>query len=540
MKLLSLINFAFIPLVLGFADENDEWLKLLNLPKPAVSQKSTVCKLTDKTLTDFVTKNPNNPLVLIIKSSSQQNSCGDSFAESSAQLLSSRNVSVCQLSLTAGQTSLYGTDGSVVVILNGKPYQYNGRRSSAALLSYVLKINTSHVRLITGKLDKIAYDLVAGPKLVGFFMPATPDLAVYESLALKYTPNIPFYLVVDRNVAKHLKLSLVGQINLVKPFEKVAVTCPVNPATAQDIEAFIDGNKGVLLKYVTEQNIFDPELQNPNKTTLIAIGDRSSAVGQYFHKILTRAVRNITRENNVSQTLAANPGSEPVTAQSAVPTVTPAVPLPSIVNLSTIEILWIDPQVFPSIGVYLDQIRTLYGLAAGLEVYLGAVTGNQSVWLDTNLVNRTADKLADNTNLELLKNWITTLIANQTATSVASEATVNAIPSDIVQSFAKEPQSQTVPENSRLVLECQVNNQVGDCLWLKDGHNIGFNLARISPDYKWRANTGSGDCSLIISSAQAERDGGKWVCEVTGDANHPTITSAPAVIAVKSVPKTEL
>ena len=76
--------------------------------------------------------------------------------------------------------------------------------------------------------------------------------------------------------------------------EKVAVPCPVNLATAQNIETFIEQNKGVVLKYVTEENFFDPELQNPNKTTLVAISDRQSAVGHYFHKILIRVVRNIT------------------------------------------------------------------------------------------------------------------------------------------------------------------------------------------------------------------------------------------------------
>ena len=85
--------------------------------------------------------------------------------------------------------------------MNGKQYTYYGRRSASALLSFVLKLNTSHVRLITGKLDKMAYDLVAGPKLVGFFMPATADLTAYETVALKYSPNIPFYLVVDRTVS---------------------------------------------------------------------------------------------------------------------------------------------------------------------------------------------------------------------------------------------------------------------------------------------------------------------------------------------------
>lgn len=333
-------------------------------------------------------------------------------------------------------------------------------------------------------------------------------------------------------MAKHLKLSVVGQINLVKPFEKVAVTCPVNPATAQDIEAFIEANKGVVLKYVTEQNVFDPELQNPNKTTLIAIGDRSSAVGQYFYKTLTKTIRNITRENSATQTLLANAAAATAAAEANL-----AVTQPSIVDLNAIEILWIDPQVFPSISLYLDLIRAQQGLAEGSDVFLGVVTANQSVWFDTNQISRTADKSSDETNLQLLKSWITEVIANQTTPTTVDDPTATEL---VVQSFLKEPQTQTVAEGSELVLECQVSGQVGDCLWLKDGQNIGFNLARISPDYKWRAVSGSGDCSLVIAAALEERDAGEWVCEVTGDASNPTITSSPAIITVTSVPKNEL
>ena len=318
--------------------------------------------------------------------------------------------------------------------------------------------------------------------------------------------------------------------------EKVFVPCPVNPATAQDIETFIEQNKGIVFKYVTEENLFDPELQNPNKTTLVAISDRQSAVGHYFHRILIKVVRNITRENSLSLTLLANT-TEPLTTDTIDTTV------PSIVNLEAIEILWIDRQTFPSINVWLEQIQSIYGLTAGLDLYLGAINArtNQSVWLDTNLVNTTADKTADESNLQLLKTWITTVINNQSvAISEAIPQTVETTQETTVQHFVKEPQSLTVDENTGFVLECQVRGQVGDCLWLKDGQNIGFNLARVSPDYRWRANTGSGDCSLVVASAQVNRDSGEWVCEVTGDANNPTITSSAAVVTVNTVSKTEL
>jgi len=56
---------------------------------------------------------------------------------------------------------------------------------------------------------------------------------------------------------------------------------------------------------------------------------------------------------------------------------------------------------------------------------------------------------------------------------------------------------------------------------------------------RW-SRKGLGDCSLIVSKAQADRDSGEWVCEVTGDQTNPTITSLPAIVSVNSVTKSEL
>ena len=98
MKFLSILLPIFVPLVAGLTkDESAIWLRLLSLqPEPAVSQKSNACQLNAQTVTDFVTKNANNPLVLVVGSSSSPN---DNFADACAQLLASRNVTVCQLSL---------------------------------------------------------------------------------------------------------------------------------------------------------------------------------------------------------------------------------------------------------------------------------------------------------------------------------------------------------------------------------------------------------------------------------------------------------
>jgi hypothetical protein len=178
-----------------------EWHKFLNLPKHDSIKR--VCQLNSATAQDFIV-NHTNGLILIVKESgsAQQSSCGDNdFAETSAQLLANRNITVCELSLIGETNSPFGNEGDVIVYQNGKQYPYYGRRHSTALLSFVLKLSSSHVKVITGRLDKKAYDMVPGPKLVGFFMPATPDLIAYETVALQYSPSIPFYVVSDRNVS---------------------------------------------------------------------------------------------------------------------------------------------------------------------------------------------------------------------------------------------------------------------------------------------------------------------------------------------------
>jgi len=194
-----LIFLLVLPLIA--ISESSDWLKYLNLPEHDSIKR--VCQLNSATAEEFIV-NHTNGLILIVKQlgsgTTQQSSCGNDFAETSAQLLANRNITVCELSLIGETNSAFGNDGDVVVYFNGKQHQYYGRRESTALLSFVLKLNTSQVKVITGKLDKVAYDTVPGPKLVGFFMPSTPDLLAYETVALQYSPSIPFYVVTDRAV----------------------------------------------------------------------------------------------------------------------------------------------------------------------------------------------------------------------------------------------------------------------------------------------------------------------------------------------------
>jgi len=177
----------------------------------------------------------------------------------------------------------------------------------------------------------------------------------------------------------------------------------------------------------------------------------------------------------------------------------------------------------------MDQLERLFGFPQGLPFYFGAVnfTANQSVWFNSALINTTADKQSDEANVILLRDWIISVVDK-----VIQPSTIG------VQQFLKEPISLRPKENSDFILECMVESQVGDCLWLHDGQNIGFNLVRHAPHYSWRGNNANGDCSLMVKGAIPERDNGEWVCEVTGDLLNPTITSLPAIVSVTPEPKT--
>ncbi|XP_022236294.1 calsequestrin-1-like [Limulus polyphemus] len=387
------------------------------------------------------------------------------------------------------------SDGDVHVYREGKRTVYHGRRTAASLVSFVLQVNSSEVKVISGKLDKIAFDSINQPKVVGFFMKGTPDFQAFQEAAGAFLPSVPFYVTFDRTVAKHLKLDTVGQIHIVRPFERQPVSCPHNPATTTEIEAFVRKNKGSILTKLNEHNLYDPELIDPTNKLVLAIGEEASPLGHYLYHLLTKVIKNNT--NNT--------------------------------EFRNLNIVWIEPQVFPVVYVVMDQLQSAFGVPPQLPK-IGAVnfTNNLTAWFNTTLFNTTADKTADEQNLLLLQDWLYQVINDTLAPQPSG-----------LQTFKKIPQSQIVPEGTDVVLECVIANPIGDCLWMKDGHNIGFNLNRF-PQYSWVGERLNGDCSLKITGVTKGRDDGEWVCEVTGDVENPTITSTPAVISITGSEKMEL
>ncbi|XP_035232852.1 calsequestrin-2-like [Stegodyphus dumicola] len=258
-----------------------------------------------------------------------------------AQVLRKRNSIVCEttsdvlLSAKTSDASVQIQPGDVYIYKKGQGIPYYGKRTTRALLNHLFKVNGTQMNVITGKIDKIAFDTVEELKVVGFFMQGTPDYQAFEDVAARLSPSVRFYVTFDRLVAKHLKLSTVGQIHLVKPFNKIPVPCPHNPATVADIEAFIRVNRGSLLSKINEQNLYDPSLIDPSKILVLAVGEETSSLGGYFYRLVTKLVRNNTDN----------------------------------AEFEKLNIIWIEPQIFPTIHLVMDELETTLGIPNKLPAF---------------------------------------------------------------------------------------------------------------------------------------------------------------------------
>ncbi|GFY61321.1 calsequestrin-2 [Trichonephila inaurata madagascariensis] len=422
-----------------------------------------------------------------------------------AQVLRKKNSIVCEvlpdvlnIPQTTSISGIQANPGDVYIFKKGRGIPYYGKRSTRALLNHLFKVNGTQLKWKFGK-NRKTFFLMLLRVAFGFFtrneksklesidIQIKYDHQAFEEAAAHLSPSVRFYAAYDRTVAKHLKLNSVGEIHLVKPFTKTPIVCPQNPASAADIEAFVKANQGSFLTKITEHNLNDPSLFDPSKILVLAIAEEASSLGGYFYRLITKLARNNT--NNT--------------------------------EFANLNIVWLEPHIFPSIHLVMDELETILGIPNKLPAF-GAlnITTLKSSWLNTATLNCSGDKNSDAQNLQVLQEFLTGVITN------------TLVPVRIgVQSFVQTPTSQTVVENSEIVLECVVENPIGDCLWLKDGRNIGYNLDRY-PHYNWRGDRLTGDCSLIISGATAGRDNGEWVCEVTGDLDNPTLTSNPVKILI--------
>lgn len=492
---MSRLSFGLV--ILLFSICHGQLLTYLQLPKHDGVKR--VCTVGADNFTSVVSSA--EIVVVAFKTTHQSTGCSDeldSFTEVTAQVLRKRNVLICKADVSVIKEFLADEQlksGDVYIYKNSRTYRYFGRRSAHSIISFLLKLNSTQINVISGKLDKIAFDAVELPRVVGFFMKDTVDYKAFEDASLQFSPEVPFYVVFDRTVAKHLKLDTVGQINLYRPLEKTPISCPVNPASVADIQTFVEGHKGIVLTKLTEHNLHDPSLFDENRILVLSIGAQQSPIGGYFYRLLSKIIRNNT----------------------------------NITEFQQLNIVWIEPDSFPAMYIMMDVLESTLGIPPTLPAF-GTVnlTTNENAWFNTALLNTSGDKTAEKENIQLLTDWLTSVI-NKTVQTVKLVGG---------QLFIQSPQSQTVNEGDSVVLDCVIENPVGDCVWLKDGRNVGYNFNR-HKHLEWVGDISTGVCSLRITSVEKGRDEGQWVCEVTGDVENPAISSQPAkltVLPVETIP----
>lgn len=103
------------------------------------------------------------------------------------------------------------------------------------------------------------------------------------------------------------------------------------------------------------------------------------------------------------------------------------------------------------------------------------------------------------------------------------------------QYFEVQPEAQYMTPVERDVrLRCLIRNRQGECLWLRNGKNIGV----IKGKYSFSRSPEDGDCSLMIRNVSVALDDGQWQCQVTAsDVDQDTLQSREVNLVVLVVPE---
>lgn len=307
---------------------------------------------------------------------------------------------------------------------------------------------------------------------------------------------------------------------------------PTQAIMAQDIINWIQENRGLVMHELKDTNLYNPEIHDPNKYQLVAVGDKSSPLGLYFFKILTKTIQNISRENeiwlNPSSISDDNDDEQNSDIQNHIQSDEPV----DLIRLDDIKIVWIDLQQFPSTALNLQK---LYQIEPVQNVWFGlihspstaiATQGLDSVWFDLNGLNLTrSDRRTDQENIWLVRNWILTVTDRELKSATNDSSTGAPI------TFVLEPEPVSVRRGGNFLLECRVLPHL-KCSWMKDSQSIV-----VDSRYRYAiSGRDGGDCSLMIQGARIDEDQGEWTCLVDGTNE----TSLPILVNVRYDTKTEL
>lgn len=514
------------------------------------------CQLTSERMNEIL--NPTNQIgsngkfVLI-------NSKFEEFAIDSAPLLHTIDFQVCTIENNNNNNNeqTAKTFGDVTIVLQSIPRNivYYGKHNADVLYRFVQKLDhrysfmTNPVQSITNKMEKKAFEHVNGPKVVAYFPDTTaPAMAEYVQAARQLSPNPPFYLIQDPKIAQKFRLTEPGQIALIQPIERSFSLFesnrkqstpdePIIVVTTAEIVSWIEANRGLLLHELDDTNLYDPEIMDPNRYILAAIADRTTPFGLYFHKLLTKTIQNISRENEIR-------------ANQTQSNVEPII-------LDDLEIVWIDLQKYPFATIRLKNITNqsmpITTTDTNNEIYFGVLqfpankltttttADSMYQWFDISAHLSTVPMgKGDNESihLRLLRDWILNVTDRLPIDSGNTETDQLNI-EVMQQTFTLEPEPITVKAGSSFVLDCRVQYRAGQCQWIKDEMVVDVDQ---SANYKWANVDQLEDCSLMVTDADPTRDNGEWQCSVT-DASMPDgtvvvepIHSSPVTVSIQSRP----
>ena len=345
-----------------------------------------------------------------------------------------------------------------------------------------------------------------------------------------------------------------------------AAAAPASPVTAAEIAAWVAKHRGYILHELDDTNLYDPEVLDPAKYLFAAVADQTSPLGLYFHKVLTKSIQNISRENE----LRANQSAAAVAVDQTthLPSSTAVQPAPlQPIPLDDIEIIWIDLQKYPLAAQKIAQnlnLNTATGSGGGQQqsgkakdVHFGLVQVPSGVltnakanqWFDVSqLQSQNAEKRSsEEANIALLRDWILTVTDRlpkpvEQPVGTAQPTTTLEV---LQQEFSLEPEPVSVRAGGSFVLDCRVAYKAGQCQWSKDGEAVDVEAEAA---YQW-VNGGEEtqnsnnvyDCSLAVSGAEAARDDGQWSCSVNeaamgdGTVVVAAIESPPVAVTVRPI-----
>ncbi|XP_064650780.1 calsequestrin-1-like [Lineus longissimus] len=291
----------------------------------------------------------------------------DYMLEVTAQVMQNRDVTIGYVDILENPDIAANEgvkrDGAIHVYRGGRRLVFYGHRSPEVLIAFLLKLFGKPVTILESKSQKKNFDNAEPPKVIGYFQEKNTGYKALEETAKNFQPNIPFYAVFDKKIARQLKLKTFGTIHFYKPYETHVKTVPSNPAISSEIINFISANRRPILKRLSHDDVHSTWMNHPHSHLIIAFIRPQTEDGMAFFTLLKKLARANGENENIS-------------------------------------IVWIDPGPYPTM---LEYWQRTYGIDV-LQSSIGLVniTDNKSKWFNMPLLYQ----LQESERLSLLQKWL--------------------------------------------------------------------------------------------------------------------------------------